>query len=217
MPEVSVLCLMIRTIFTIVIASFLAVNVSAQSPDPLPTPAKDKPIEQALIHPLFALDFGCSEHWEGQLPYPGDALGKDCFVYGGKISGDEGFLRTFKTDGSTNEDWYGWGAAVLAPFDSTVVRINVNPVVNQPGKMGKGAATFVLFKHADGTMVMVGHVTDITVKQGDPVVAGQPFAKMGNNGFSRAPHIHVGAWREKTPLQIRFDLRSMGKLRSSKP
>ena len=207
---------MFRTLFPIVAAFFLAAAVTAQIPDPLPKPPNDKPIEQAVIHPLFALDFGCSEHWEGQLPYPGDALGKDCFVYGGKISGDEGFLRTFKTNGSTNEDWYGWGTEVLAPFDSTVVRINVNPVVNQPGKMGKGPATFVLFTHADGTNVMVGHVTDITVKEGDPVVAGQPFAKMGNNGFSRAPHIHVGAWREKTPLQIRFDLRAMGKLRNRK-
>lgn len=195
------------------IALFCALNTIAQTHDPLPKPSGDALIEQAMIHPLFAVDFGCSEHWQGQLPYPGDALGKDCFVYGGKINGDEGFLRTFKTDGMANEDWYGWGETVLAPLDSVVARININPVVNTPGKMGKGPATFVIFKHEDGTMIMVGHLADISVKEGDKVVAGQPFAKMGNNGFSRAPHAHVGAWRGKTPLQIRFDLRAMGVLR----
>lgn len=208
---------MLRSILSTATALLLTTAGVAQPPASLPKANDLAPIEQVLIHPLFAADFGCSEHWEGQLPYPGDALGKDCFVYGGKIDGDDGFLRTFKTDGSTNEDWYGWGEKVLAPFDSMVAKINVNPVVNKPGRMGRGPATFVIFKHTDGTMVMVGHLTDITVKEGDKVIAGQPFAKVGNNGFSRAPHIHVGAWRDKTPLQIRFDLRAMGKLRSSNP
>lgn len=204
---------MTRFLLTIAFALLSTTLSVAQAPEPIKPPA-EAPIEQVTIHPLFAADYGCSEHWEGQLAYPGDALGSDCFVYGGSLAKDIGFLKPFRTDGSTNEDWYGWGQTVLAPIDSVVARINVNPVVNKPGQMGKGASTFVVFKHADGTMVMVGHVADITVKEGDKVAAGQPFAKVGNNGFSRAPHIHVGAWRGKTPLQIRFDLRALAKLRN---
>lgn len=184
-----------------------------QAPEPLGRQTSDTPIEQVMVHPLFKVHYSCSEHWEGQLPYPGDALGADCIIYGGLAAdGKSGFVRAYKTDGSTNEDWYGWGETVLAPFDSTVVKVNINPVTNKPGQTGKPPASFVVFKNADGVMIMVGHVADVTVKEGDKIVAGQPFAKVGNNGFGRAPHIHVGAWRDKTPLQIRFDLRAMGKL-----
>ena len=121
-------------------------------------------------------------------------------------------MRSFRTNGLTNEDWYGWQEPVLAPFAASVERININSVVNKPGELGKPPASFVIFKREDGTRVLIAHVADVTVKEGDRVTAGQPFAKVGNNGFSRSPHIHVGAWREKTPLQIQFDLRAAARL-----
>ena len=202
-----------RSITISLFLALAAIFVNAQAPEPIGKAASDAPIEQVMIHPLFKVHYSCSEHWEGQLPYPGDALGTDCIIYGGlPAGGRSGFVRAYKTDGMTNEDWYGWGETVLAPFDATVEKININPVVNKPGELGKPPASFVVFKHADGTMVLLAHVADVTVKEGDMVKAGQPFAKVGNNGYGRAPHIHVGAWRAKTPLQIRFDLRAMGKL-----
>ena len=171
------------------------------------------PIEHVILHPPFSTDYMCSEHWYGQLLYVGDDLGSDCIVTGGLPSdGKTGYSKLYRTDGKTNEDWFGWMEPVLAPFDGIVVKIHVNPVVNNPGQMGKPPASFVVFKK-DDTMVMFGHITDIGVKVGDEIAAGQPFAKVGNNGFSRTPHIHVGAWRNKTPLQVRFDLRAMGKMR----
>jgi murein DD-endopeptidase MepM/ murein hydrolase activator NlpD len=205
---------MTKPILSLAVLALTAFNTYSQAPEPVGKPATDAPIEQVTIHPIFKAHYSCSEHWEGQLPYPGDALGADCIVYGGMpTDGRSGFMRAFKTDGLTNEDWYGWGEPVLAPFDSTIAKININPIVNKPGQTGKPPASFVVFRHADGTMVMVGHVAEITVKEGDAVKAGQPFAKVGNNGFGRAPHIHLGAWRGKTPLQIRFDLRALGKMR----
>ena len=204
---------MIRSIIFIITLALTGIFINAQSPEPIGKAANDAPIEQVMIHPLFNVHYSCSEHWEGQLPYPGDALGTDCIIYGGlQAGGKSGFVRAYKTDGLTNEDWFGWGETVLAPFDATVEKININPIVNKPGQLGKPPASFVVFKHADGTMVLLAHVGDVTVKEGDAVKAGQPFAKVGNNGYGRAPHIHVGAWRGKTPMQIRFDLRAMGKL-----
>lgn len=202
-----------RTILTFAIILISAICVYPQARDRISKAPSDTAIGQAMIHPLFKVSYSCSEHWEGQLPYPGDALGSDCIVYGGlPADGRSGFVRAFRTDGLANEDWYGWGETVLAPFDSTVEKININPVVNKPGQLGKPPASFVVFKHADGTMVLLAHVADVLVKEGDTVKGGQPFARVGNNGYGRAPHIHVGAWRGKTPLQIRFDLRAMGKL-----
>ncbi len=206
--------------FASVIILSLSIIASAQAQPQVtsaPQGEVSAPIELVTIHPLFTASYACSEHWEGQLKYPGDSLGSDCIVFGGlPADGKSGFSKSYKTDGKTNEDWYGWGEPVLAPFDSTVERVHINPVVNNPGALGKPPASFVLFKHSDGTRVLLAHVAEITVKAGDTVTAGQPVAKVGNNGFGRAPHIHVGAWRDKTPLQIRFDLRAAAKLHKEK-
>src|SRR5688572_9025444 len=122
----------------ILILAFFAVTTVftySQAPEPIGKTATATLIEQVTIHPIFTAHYSCSEHWEGQLPYPGDALGADCIVYGGMAAdGKSGFMRAFKTDGVTNEDWYGWGEPVLAPFDSTIAKININPVVNKPGQ-----------------------------------------------------------------------------------
>lgn len=214
---------MSKSLLFLVISVLLTASVATAQPaaektaPPAPARVTSAPIEAVLLHPLFNTDYACSEHWEGQLQYPGDSLGSDCMVYGGlPAGGKSGFVKTYKTDGSTNEDWYGWGQPVLAPLDAVVQKVRINPVVNQPGELGKPPASFVLFKHDDGTFVLVAHVAEVTVKEGDRVRAGQVFAKVGNNGFGRAPHIHVGAWREKSAMQIRFDLRAAGALRNRK-
>jgi hypothetical protein len=194
----------------------LALLLALQSPaeggaDPAAAPEE---IGQALLSPLFREPFTCSEHYEGELPYPGDALGTDCLVTGGiDPRSPTGFMRTFRTDGATNEDWYGWQAEVLAPFDGRVVRVIANDEVNEPGRFGKPPAAIIAFERDDGVIVLYGHVADVRVQQGDRVVAGQPVAVVGNNGMSRNPHIHVGAMREGRPVQIRWDLRAMGVLR----
>ena len=161
-----------------------------------------------IIHPFIAERFSCSDHYEGELPYLGDALGTDCAIY------DNG--RNHDGDGSRNEDFYIWGKTVLAPFDGTVERVRVNPVVNTPGKLGKPPATTITFLRADGTHVILAHLDKITVKEGDVVKAGQPVAVVSNNGMSTGPHVHIGAWRDKTPLQIVWDLKAMGELRKKK-
>ncbi len=171
------------------------------------------PIGQVELSPPFRTSFACSEHYEGQIDYAGDALGADCMVTGG-VDGEAGFSRLYRTDGLTNADWYGWGADVLAPFDGKVEGVYANPIVNSPGRMGRPPAGMIRFERADGTRVVYGHVADIRVAAGDKVTAGQAVAKVGNNGFSRSPHIHVGAYRGDVPLQIRWDLRAMAKLQA---
>ena len=168
-------------------------------------------IELVELSPLYRTSFVCSEHYEGQIDYAGDALGTDCMVTGG-VEGRSGFSRLYRTDGLANEDWYGWGADVLAPFDGVVEGVYANPAVNRPGEMGRPPAGMIRFQRADGTLVVYGHVGDIAVRAGDRVRAGQLVAKVGNNGMSRSPHIHVGAYRGDLPLQIRWDLRAMARL-----
>lgn len=164
-------------------------------------------IETVTIHRIFNEYFSCGEHYNGELEYLGDALGTDCVIQAG-LQGDTGFVTAFRNDGARNEDWYGWNAEVLAPFDGAVVAVNVNPVVNQPGQLGRPPASIILFERADGVRVLFAHVQDLQVARGDTVRAGQVVARVGNNGYGRNPHVHIGAWKGETPYQIRWDLRS---------
>ena len=175
-----------------------------------------EPRPAAHIHPLFAEDYACQEHPDGQLPYKGDALGTDCFITRLVETGpNEAFSRAFENDGSRNEDWFGWRAEVLAPFDGVVRRVSINPVTNSPGRLGSPPASMMVFQRDDGTSVLYAHIREPTVEEGDRVTAGQPVARVGNNGFGRNPHIHIGAWLDDEPLQLRHDLVAMAKLRGT--
>jgi len=173
------------------------------------------PPDAVVVHPIFATWFLTNEHWAGQLGELGDALGSDCII--AEMVEDQGrsWLRTWRGDGTHNEDWYGWRQEVLAPIAGEVVRVNVNPITNDPGTWTPGIASFVIVRGADGTHVLVAHVQEIRVREGDRVEAGQPIGLVGNNGNSHHPHIHLGAWRGDRPLQIRFDLAAMARLRDA--
>lgn len=172
-------------------------------------------IEAVQISPVYRQPFVCSEHAEGEMDYVGDALGTDCMVMGGFDPRSDGaFGKLYRGDGKANEDWYGWHAEVLAPFDGKVKAVLANEVVNQPGRFGRPPASMLLFERADGVVVVYAHVTAVKVKPGDVVGVGQVVASVGNNGMSRSPHVHVGAYRGDLPLQIRWNLRAMGKLQA---
>lgn len=154
------------------------------------------------LKPIFAGRFACIEHPPGELPYLGDDLGTDCFILG--WDDERPFIRPFRTDGRTNEDWYGWGQPVLSPVAGTVRDVIPGRGTNRPGEPGMPPASIIEIAVPDGTIVSLAHVEAITVRRGDTVAAGQQLGTVGNNGFSRAPHIHVGAWRKKQPLQVRW-------------
>lgn len=173
--------------------------------------ALDGPLPFVELSPVFAESYQCSEHRAGELDSLGDALGSDCLVAGGLPDGKlttSGYNALFRGDGARNEDWYSWRAEVRAGFDGTVAAVRENAIVNTPGTMTPGQAAAVVLARSDGTMVVYAHLQEIRVKRGDRVVAGQVIARVGNNGYSRNPHVHVGAWRNDAPLQIRWDLRN---------
>jgi len=173
--------------------------------------ATDAPIGEIVLAPLFYQRFACGEHVNGELSDLGDALGSDCFVLGG-IGSPTGFMRLFKTDGTANEDWYGWHVEVHAPFDGVVAEVRINRVTNKPGTLGTPPPGFIRFERADGAMVVYAHLDDIKVRLGDHVTVGQVVALDGNNGSARNPHVHVGAYQGKAPLQIRWDLAVEGRI-----
>lgn len=109
-------------------------------------------------------------------------------------------LSLYTGDGTRSEDWNSWREPLLAPFDGVVVGFQINPETTSPGVRGSGRSSTILFQQLiDGepTDVHVAyvHVRAVTVSQGDTVRAGEPVARIGNNGLSFHPHVHVGAFR----------------------
>ena len=179
-------------------------------------------VADVLLHPIMSEAFVCAEHAEGELRRLGDALGKDCMVIRMDSTRAPGrtFPSLFEGDGLENEDWFGWEVPLLAPCDGTVKSAKANPATNRPGSFPPSGSTGnpaseIEFVCLDSVHVIYAHVRNIHVQPGDSVAAGAAVAEVGNNAVSKAPHVHVGAWKGETPLQIRFDLRALGKLRRS--
>lgn len=186
--------------------------------------AQTAEIEAVTIHPPLAVRFQCSEHPLGDVDHVADALGADCVVFR-REGGPNGDLNVqFAGDGTRNEDWFGWRESVLAPFDGVVLVVHINPETTTPGRFGAGRSSAVLFRQGfeddpDAVQVAYVHVREVTVAEGDTVRAGESVARIGNNGSSFNPHLHVGAFRgelysdDAVPLQVRMDLAAMGRLR----
>ena len=178
--------------------------------------------QSVLIHPPVdvsgrRMDLNTREHtYRPQLRLV-DQLARDFTVM--KV-GKDGIGRAYEpgTAGRENEDWYGWREDVLAPFESKVARVVRPDSTNEPGNVNRDGKTgLVVFEdEEEGITVAYAHVREIEVEQGDTVSRGDVVGKVGNNGTSRAPHVHVGAWTgdpdllgSKTgaePLQIQVDL-----------
>jgi len=167
---------------------------------------------EVTTHPIFREPFSCSQHWEGNLAMSGDALGSDCVIQRMVERDGRRWMRAHSGEGLQNEDWFGWGQEVLSPCDCEVLKTRENGVVNTVGVLGKPPATAVMLKRDDGVFFAVAHLQGLRVKPGERVAAGAVLGTVGNNGMSRHPHIHIGAWRGQEALQIRFDLRAMGRL-----
>ena len=170
-------------------------------------------LTHVLAHPIFKQYYHCGEHAAGELRGRGDALGTDCVIH--QVESVEGriWARPYAGNGDRNEDWYGWGQEVLSPCDCTVVKLRMNPETNEPGRIGKPPASSIELAREDGVHFVLAHIDSPQVGEGQHVRAGQAIARVGNNGYSRHPHIHVGAWNGTTPLQIRFDLEALGAIR----
>src|SRR5215470_6873433 len=108
--------------------------------------------------------------------------------------------RVYDGDGTSNEQFYDYGADVLAVADGTVVSVQDGKPDATPNKVmtPKTSSDFggnqVLLQIAPNVFAVYEHLQpgSLRVKVGDTVKVGAPLAKIGNTGPSLGPHLHFG-------------------------
>lgn len=198
-----------HSLFRLFIFSFFILAISKPKPATAQSTVKnDSGAQTVLIQPVIETENGelifSREHTYKKHLQLGDQLARD-FMIGGAT--ENGILKFFDNNGKQNQDYLSWRKNVLAPVTGMVEDVTHPDTTNKPGVMNREAEPGVIqIQNKNGASVTVVHVREIEVKEGQQVQAGDVIAKVGNNGSSMGPHIHVGAWEGDTPLQIQVDL-----------
>ncbi len=116
--------------------------------------------------------------------------------------------RLYEGDGTTNEQFYSFGADVHAVADGTVVGIQDGKPEQTPGSatvpetMSDYGGNQVMLQIAPNVFCWYAHLQpgSLRVKVGDVVKAGAPLAKLGNTGPSLGPHLHFGVLDRPDPV-----------------
>lgn len=113
-----------------------------------------------------------------------------------------------RKDGSANEDWWGYGASIVAPAEGVAIYArddipeNERPGVlpdedfynNIPDQLTATAGNHAIIDHGHQEYSFLAHLKhgSVEVQKGDNVTKGQLIGCVGNSGRSGAPHLHYG-------------------------
>ncbi|MDP2954329.1 MAG: M23 family metallopeptidase [Chloroflexota bacterium] len=130
-----------------------------------------------------------SQGWNGREP---THYGKWRYALDFIILDREG--RSRRGDGSRVEDYYIWGAQVLAPAAGKVVAVEEDVADNPPNQPNDKErwGNYVVLDHGNGEFSEMSHFqwASIVVEVGQTVERGQVLGLVGNSGYAYEPHIH---------------------------
>lgn len=110
-----------------------------------------------------------------------------------EVADDAG--QRWRQAGEAPEDFYAFGAPVVAPADGRVVRTVGHLEDNAIGHVdaANNWGNTLVIAHVGGVFSALSHLQrgSITVREGDAVVRGQVVARVGNSGRSPVPHLHL--------------------------
>lgn len=135
--------------------------------------------------------------------------------------------RSFRGDGTKFEDYFAYGAEILAAADGKVVAVKTDvaedpTTLRQPGEaadvygervgayqmqlvmkdINSIAGNYVAIDHGNGEVSVYAHLKpgSVSVKVGDGVKAGQVIGLLGSSGNSTEPHLHFQVCDRAEPL-----------------
>jgi murein DD-endopeptidase len=106
--------------------------------------------------------------------------------------------KVYNGDVTKNENYYGFGAEVLAVADGIITEIqndvpeNIPPNMTVPRTQKNIVGNYIILKLKDGRSVFYGHLQtgSILVAPGKHVKSGEVLAHVGNTGNSTGAHLH---------------------------
>ena len=149
-----------------------------QAPAPAPEP-QSVPIPAPMPDPLPAPEAAPAPMPAPVLPPPRPAF----------VQPVAGFLTSsYGPRWGTHHNGIDIGANMGTPILSAAdgVVIDAGPA--------SGFGLWVRVQHTDGTITVYGHVDTFVVNVGQPVLAGELIATVGNRGQSTGPHLHLEVW-----------------------
>ncbi|QNS02953.1 transglycosylase family protein [Streptomyces xanthii] len=111
--------------------------------------------------------------------------------------------------GSSWSKGYHTGVDFAVPTGTSVKAVAAGQVVS--AGWGGSYGYEVVIKHADGRYSQYGHLSALSVKSGQRVVAGQRIARSGSTGNSTGPHLH---FEVRTGPGFGSDIDPLGYLRA---
>ncbi len=130
-------------------------------------------------------DFHPGPRWRGDFIEPSNAPRSSPFgvrrVRNGRTAG---FHRGLDYAGPV-------GDPIKAPADGVVTLIGPNFVL---------LGNCIIINHGEGLTSLYMHLSQIGVKEGDEVKAGQVIGRIGNTGASTGPHLHYATYFHGVPV-----------------
>lgn len=102
--------------------------------------------------------------------------------------------KSYRTDGSKNEEYYAFGQEISAPCDGEIVLAVDGIKDNKPGEMNPVflLGNAVILKTANNEYLVFAHFKQhsVKVREGQQVKQGQLLGLCGNSGNSSEAHLH---------------------------
>ncbi|MBX4209420.1 peptidoglycan DD-metalloendopeptidase family protein [Candidatus Parcubacteria bacterium] len=94
--------------------------------------------------------------------------------------------------GMKTQGLHGYNAVDLAAPLGTPIHASASGVViiARSGGYNGGYGSYVVISHPNGTQTLYGHMSRVSVEQGQTVEKGQTIGLLGSTGKSTGPHVH---------------------------
>lgn len=95
------------------------------------------------------------------------------------------------------------------PIGTPVYSLGTGIVINDTDAPGGGSTTggeddnTITVDYGNGIIVQFAHLSEVFVQAGDKIAEGDFIGKTGNAGIGTGAHLHVGAWQDGEPIDVR--------------